>query len=221
LQPAGYVAIDISAEQLRSASAALAAMFPGVSVAAVCADYTRALDLSKLRTLEGRRRLIFFPGSTIGNFTVDEATAFLANARTVAGRSGAMLVGVDLKKEPALLNAAYNDAEGVTAAFNLNVLVRANRELDADFDLSAYEHRAHYDSVTGRIEMHLVSKRDQYVTLGGRRFAFAAGESICTEYSYKYSIDEFQALSRDAGFNPSHCWVDPLKQFSIHFLTVD
>jgi dimethylhistidine N-methyltransferase len=220
LQPAANVAIDISSEQLRAASAALAAMFPGVNVAAVCADYTRALDLSKLRALEGRPRLIFFPGSTIGNFTIDEAAGFLANARRVAGRSGVMLVGVDLKKDPALLKAAYNDAQGVTAAFNLNLLARANRELGSDFDLSGYEHRAHYDDVKGRIEMHLVSTRDQHVTVAGQHFAFAAGERICTEYSYKYSVEEFQTLARGAGFEPSHCWVDPHRQFSIHFLTV-
>jgi dimethylhistidine N-methyltransferase len=220
LQPAAYVAIDISSEQLRAASAALAAMFPAVSVAAVCADYTRALDLSILQALNGRKRLIFFPGSTIGNFTTEEAVAFLANARAVADEDGAMLVGVDLKKEPALLHAAYNDAQGVTAAFNLNLLQRMNHELRGNFDLSGFEHRAQYDSVTGRIEMHLVSTREQLVTVGARRFEFAAGETICTEYSYKYSVEEFQALARQAGFEPRHCWVDPQKRFSIHFLAV-
>jgi dimethylhistidine N-methyltransferase len=220
LQPAAYVAIDISSEQLRAASAALAAMFPAVSVAAVCADYTRALDLSKLQALSHRKRLIFFPGSTIGNFTTEQAVEFLANARIVAGDAGAMLIGVDLKKDPALLRAAYNDAQGVTAAFNLNVLHRINHELGANFDLSGFQHDARYDSVTGRIEMHLVSTRDQKATIGERQFEFAAGETICTEYSYKYSVEEFQALAQKAGFEPRHCWVDPDRRFSIHLLSV-
>ena len=220
VRPATYVAIDISAEQLRSASSALAAMFPGVRVLALCADYTRPLDLSRIEPLDAQRRVIFFPGSTIGNFTTDEALAFLVNARGVAGPGGAMLVGVDLKKDTAVLHAAYNDAKGVTAAFNLNLLERMNRELRADFDVSAYEHRAYYDPVAGRIEMHLVSTRDQRVSIAGTRFAFTAGESICTEYSYKYSLEEFQALAQRAGFEATHCWLDSQRLFSIHYLTV-
>ena len=220
LRPLAYVAIDIAAEQLRSATSALAAMFPAVRVLALCADYTRPLDLSKLEALDARRRVVFFPGSTIGNFTTDEALDFLSNARDVAGAGGAMLVGVDLKKEPALLDAAYNDAQGVTAAFNLNLLNRMNRELDSDFDVSAYRHHAYYDERAGRIEMHLVSTRTQHVTIAGRRFDFAAGETIRTEYSYKYSVVEFQALARSAGFDAPHCWIDPQKRFSIHYLTV-
>jgi dimethylhistidine N-methyltransferase len=220
LRPAAYVAIDIAAEQLRSASSALASMFPTVRVLALCADYTRPLDLSRLEALEAQRRTIFFPGSTIGNFTMDEALEFLSNARQVAGSGGAMLVGVDLKKEPALLNAAYDDAQGVTAAFNLNLLERINRELNADFDVPAYRHHAYYDEVAGRIEMHLVSTRHQQVTVAGKRFDFGAGESIRTEYSYKYSVEEFQALARKAGFDTTHFWIDPQRLFSIHYLTV-
>jgi dimethylhistidine N-methyltransferase len=220
LRPAAYVAIDISAEQLRSASSALAAMFPTVRVLALCTDYMRPLDLSALEVLEAQRRLIFFPGSTIGNFTTEEALDFLSNARHVAGGGGAMLVGVDLKKESALLNAAYNDAQGVTAAFNLNLLERINRELKAAFDVSAFRHHACYDERAGRIEMHLVSTRAQQVTVAGKRFDFSLGESILTEYSYKYSVEEFQALARKSGFEAAHCWIDPHKQFSIHYLTV-
>jgi dimethylhistidine N-methyltransferase len=220
LRPAAYVAIDISAEQLRSASSALAAMFPTVRVLALCADYTRPLDLSTLAGLDAQRRTIFFPGSTIGNFTTDEALGFPLNARDVADGAGAMLVGVDLKKEPALLNAAYNDAQGVTAAFNLNLLERINRELDANFDISAFRHHAYYDEAAGRVEMHLVSTRTQQVTVADKRFDFGAGESIRTEYSYKYSVDEFQALAGKAGFQAAHCWIDPQRQFSIHYLTV-
>jgi dimethylhistidine N-methyltransferase len=219
-QPLAYVAIDISGEQLRAAVAGLAAAFPQVRMVAMCADYTRKLPLQKLDALDARRRVVYFPGSTIGNFTVPEALAFLRNARDVAGARGSMLVGVDLKKNPALLHAAYNDAQGVTAAFNLNVLHRINRELKGDFDVEAFEHRAHYDAQAGRIEMHLVSTRDQTVTVAGRGFAFAADETIHTENSYKYSVEEFQALARQSGFEPAHCWVDDDRLFSIHYLTV-
>jgi dimethylhistidine N-methyltransferase len=219
-RPLAYVAIDISGEQLRAAVSGLAAAFPDVRMAAVCADYTQKLPLQKLDALDAARRVVYFPGSTIGNFTVPEALAFLVNARQVAGARGSMLVGVDLKKAPALLHAAYNDTQGVTAAFNLNVLHRINRELKGGFDLEAFEHRAHYDARAGRIEMHLVSTRDQEVAIGERRFAFAAGETIHTENSYKYSVEEFQALAREAGFEPVHCWVDDEHLFSIHYLTV-
>ena len=220
VQPLAYVAIDISGEQLRTAVSGLASAFPEVRMIAMCADYTRKLPLRELDALDARRRVVYFPGSTIGNFTVPEALAFLRNVREVAGARGSMLVGVDLKKDPALLHAAYNDAQGVTAAFNLNLLHRINRELQGIFDLDAFEHRAHYDAQAGRIEMHLVSTRDQQVTVAGRRFAFAAGETIHTENSYKYSVDEFQALAREAGFEPMHCWVDDEGLFSIHSLTV-
>ncbi|MGZ8210940.1 MAG: L-histidine N(alpha)-methyltransferase, partial [Burkholderiales bacterium] len=149
-----------------------------------------------------------------------EARTFLTNVASVAGRGGAMLVGVDLKKDASVLHAAYNDARGVTAAFNLNVLRRINDELGADFDLSTFEHRAFYDEDEGRVEMHLVSTRRQTVTIGARRFHFDAGESIHTENSYKYSVEEFQSLAKEAGFHAEHCWVDPERLFSIHYLTV-
>lgn len=220
LQPLAYVAIDISGEQLRSAVAQLAAELPNVRMFAVCADYTQAVPLPQLDETGAQRRIVFFPGSTIGNFTVPEARDFLVNARQVAGSAGAMLVGVDLKKDARVLHAAYNDAQGVTAAFNLNVLRRINRELGADFDLERFQHRAHYDEKAGRIEMHLVSMRAQQVHVDGRTFQFNEGETIHTENSYKYSVEEFQSLARGAGFNPEHCWVDPRAFFSIHYLTV-
>jgi dimethylhistidine N-methyltransferase len=220
VQPVAYVAIDISGDQLRSAVTQLAHQFPRVRMFAVCADYTRSVPLPQLDAADVQRRVVYFPGSTIGNFTVPESHAFLVNARQVAGRGGAMLVGVDLKKDARILNAAYDDADGVTAAFNLNLLSRINRELGADFDLDHYEHRAHYDEHAGRIEMHLVSRRDQEVRIDGRTFNFSAGETIHTENSYKYSIEEFQQLARSAGFNAEHYWVDPHALFSIHYLTV-
>ena len=220
LRPGAYVAIDISGEQLHEALSGLAAAFPDVRMVGICADYTHALPAAPLSALDGSRRVVFFPGSTIGNFTPREALAFLKNARALAGAGGAMLVGVDLKKDVPTLHAAYNDAAGVTAAFNMNVLGRINRELGGDFDLGAFRHRAHYDESSGRIEMHLESTRAQTVTIGGRSFGFGAGETIHTESSYKYSVEQFQALAREAGFAPTHCWVDRGNLFSIHYLEV-
>jgi dimethylhistidine N-methyltransferase len=220
VRPLAYVAIDISDQQLRQAVSALAAAFPQVRMIAVCADYTQQIDLPSLDGSAVRKRLVFFPGSTIGNFSVAEARAFLVNARAVAGRGGAMLVGVDLKKDVSVLHAAYNDAQGVTAAFNLNVLRRINEELGGDFDLKAFEHRAFYNAAVSRIEMHLVSTARQNVRIGSRIFTFAPGETIHTENSYKYSVEEFQALAREAAFDADHCWVDPDRLFSIHYLTV-
>lgn len=220
LKPAAYIAIDISSEQLQSAVRELAAAFPDVRMAAVYADYSRPLDLPRIEGASALRRMIYFPGSTIGNFSVEESRAFLRNARALAGTGGAMLVGVDLKKDAAVLHAAYNDAQGVTAAFNLNLLARLNRELGADFDLDAFRHDAYYNESAGRIEMHLASLRDQQVTIGGHAFHFARGETIHTENSYKYAPAEFQALAREAGFEAEHCWVDPQALFSMHYLTV-
>ena len=220
LQPHVYVAVDIAGEQLRAAVGALASEFPKVRMVAICADYTNALPLGDLEKSDISRRVVFFPGSTIGNFDPPQALAFLENACKVAERGGAMLIGVDLKKEHGVLHAAYNDAAGVTAAFNLNVLARINRELGADFDLDRFEHRAHYDARAGRIEMHLVSRDTQRVRVATREFEFAAGETIHTENSYKYSVDEFQALAARAGFAAEHYWVDPQRLFSIHYLAV-
>jgi dimethylhistidine N-methyltransferase len=220
LEPVAYVPIDIAREQLRETAAAFASEFAGLAVHAVCADYSRPLALPQLAALKARRRVIYFPGSTIGNFTVAEAAAFLANALALAGPGGAMLVGVDLKKDAARLNAAYNDAAGVTAEFNLNLLRRINCELDADFDLSAFRHHAFYHAARGRIEMHLVSLKEQRVVVGGRVFRFRGGESIHTENSCKYSVDEFRRLATGAGFNPAACWMDPEHLFAVHCLTV-
>ena len=218
VRPLAYVAIDISGEQLRESIAILSGEFPDVRMIAICADYTRPLPLAELDAIPAQRRIVYFPGSTIGNFTIPEALAFLCNAREVAGARGAMLVGVDLKKDRSTLHAAYNDAAGVTAAFNLNVLHRINRELGADINVGAFSHSAHYDEKAGRIEMHLVSSREQKITIAGRAFRFDAGESIHTESSYKYSVAEFQALARKAGFIAEHYWVDPKRLFSIHYL---
>jgi len=221
LRPAAYIPIDIAAEQLTRAAAQFAQAFPDIEVIAVCADYTQPLQLPALDGMEVRRRAVYFSGSTIGNFTPQEAVSFLRQARTLVGVRGAMLIGVDLKKDAAVLHAAYNDAQGVTAAFNLNLLHRLNRELGADFDVSAFVHKAFYNADAGRIEMHLVSRREQDVTVAGQRFHFDAGESIHTENSYKYSIGEFQALVRRAGFSPQHYWTDAGCRFSVHYLVAD
>lgn len=219
-RPAAYTAIDISRQHLLQATAALARTRHGLEVAAVCADYTIPFDLPRPKSEPRARPAVFFPGSTIGNFDPDEAALFLRNtADLLRPHGGAMLVGVDLRKDPAILHAAYNDSQGVTAAFNLNLLVRANRELMGDFDLAAFRHRAYYDAEIGRIEMHLVSSHAQTVRVAGRSFAFAAGETIHTENSYKYTIDGFQSLARRAGFEPARVWTDDRRLFSLHFLS--
>jgi dimethylhistidine N-methyltransferase len=221
LAPAAYVPIDISRTALQQCAGELAAAYPQVKVAAVCADYSRPMDLPQIDGLQHARHVIYFPGSTIGNFTRADALGFLRHAYTLAGKGGAMLVGVDLKKDPARLHAAYNDAQGVTAAFNLNLLTRINRELDGNFDLAAFEHHAFYDAMEGRIEMHLRSLRDQVVRVAGHTFTFGQGETMHTENSCKYSLDEFQQLAREAHFTPAQSWIDPEQLFSIHYLLAD
>jgi dimethylhistidine N-methyltransferase len=217
-RPAVYVPIDIARETLLAAAEGLRQSFPEIPVVAVCADYSVAFELPNLAAYRPRRRAIFFPGSTIGNFDPDDALAFLINARRLAGEGGALLIGVDLRKDSAVLEAAYDDPQGVTAAFNLNLLARINRELDADFDVRAFRHRAWYAHSEGRIEMHLESTRDQVVRIGLTRIAFARGETIHTENSYKYSVAGFQELAARAGFRPMTCWVDEDNLFSIHYM---
>jgi dimethylhistidine N-methyltransferase len=220
LKPFVYMPIDIAGGKLGVSAAGLAELFPTLNIVAVCADYSRPLALPDIHRFEARRRVIYFPGSTIGNFTVTEAHRFLEQACRLVGPGGAMLVGVDLKKDPRVLHAAYNDAQGVTAEFNLNLLARINRELGADFNLAAFRHHAFYNAEAGRIQMHLVSTREQRVNLGGHEFHFDAGETIHTENSCKYSVSEFKALARGAGFEPARCWVDAQQLFSVHYLAV-
>jgi len=214
---AAYTPVDISREHLLKSAADLARAFPDLEVIAVCADYTRPFTVPRPRANPDARRVVFFPGSTIGNFTPDHAHEFLTATAKVAGPGGGLLIGIDLKKDPKILDAAYNDHEGVTAAFNLNLLQRINRELGADFDLSSWRHHARYDEGAGRIEMHLVSQRRQAVHLNGSTFSFGAGETIHTENSYKYGLDEFRALGRAAGLTPVEAWTDPRALFSVHF----
>jgi L-histidine Nalpha-methyltransferase len=216
LRPALYMPIDISRDALERAVPRLQRAFPRLRIVPVRGDFSRPLELPPLP--ERARRVVYFPGSTIGNLTPDEAHAFLKMTRAQVGNRGAMIVGVDLKKDANVLHAAYNDAQGVTAAFNLNLLARINRELDGDFDLRRFRHYAFYEPTAGRIEMHLVSTERQSVTIGAHRFSFERGESIHTENSYKYSIAEFQALAVPTGFRAVEVWTDPRGWFSIHGL---
>lgn len=216
LQPPLYVPIDIAGEAIRAAAAGLAQAFPRLNINGVCADYTRPLTLPEFVGVPIRRKAVYFPGSTIGNFTPHEAIEFLKIARRMVGPGGALLIGVDLKKDKQALAAAYDDAAGVTAAFNLNLLQRINRELGGDFQLRRFRHKAFYDEIKGWIEMHLESLASQFVHVGGERFGFNAGETIHTEISCKYSVEEFQAVAHRAGFAPEQTWIDAAKLFSVH-----
>lgn len=212
-----YVPVDISGDFLASQAEALRADFPDLPVHPVTADFTQPFALPGAIVLQPK--VGFFPGSTIGNFDPLEASAFLVSALRVLGRRRAsMIVGVDLEKDESTLHAAYNDAAGATARFNLNVLTRINRELGGDFDLAAFEHRAIYNREKHRIEMHLVSRAAQTVHVLGRDIVFREGESIHTESSYKYSLDRFSALARRAGWQVAKTWTDPDAMFSVHAL---
>ncbi len=215
-RPAAYVPVDISGEHLRDAAISLAEDFPSVPVIAVCADYTGPFPLPPLPGANGKR-VGFFPGSTIGNFAPDAAVAFLANYARILGPGGEMLIGVDLKKDTDILEAAYNDRAGVTAAFNLNLLERINRELDGDLDIDRFEHVAFYNEAEGRVEIYIRSLADQQASIAGERFAFAEDELIHTEYSYKYWVEEFRRLAARAGFRPVDTWTDPGELFSVHY----
>lgn len=215
---AAYTAIDISREHLLASSRALARNRPGLEVMAVCADYTRALDLPRPKSRPDAKPVVYFPGSSIGNFAPEDAIGFLRRTADMLQGGGEMLIAADLKKDPEILHAAYNDAAGVTAAFNLNLLARINTELGADFELAAFAHDAFYDAGKGRIEMHLRSLCDQSVHIAGRDFSFAEGERVHTENSYKYAVEEFEQLAREAGFSPLKVWIDDDRLFSIHYL---
>ena len=185
----------------------------------LCADFTRRLGLPTCQNAAARR-VVYFPGSTLGNFTPEAALALLRQTAELCGRNGGLLLGVDLRKNPRVMEAAYNDRRGVTAAFNRNILVRINRELGADFDIEQFAHRAFFNVAQGRIEMHLVSRCDQVVRVGGVPFFFAAGESIHTENSHKYSLPALTDLAQAGGFSAERVWTDERQYFSVAYLTV-
>lgn len=219
MHPSRYLGIDISAEFLCRSTQQLAADYPGLEVHAVCADFSRPLRLPD--GFDGRHPLAFFPGSSIGNFDPAEALVFLRNLHDLLPEDGALLIGVDLVKDREMLEAAYNDQAGVTAAFNLNLLERIRRELDSDIEPGNFVHHAFFNEADSRIEMHLVSPRAQEVSIEGSRFRFADGESLHTENSYKYTVAGFQGLAHSAGFSPLALWTDPQKLFSVHYLQRD
>ncbi|MDB6108780.1 MAG: Methyltransferase [Pedosphaera sp.] len=216
-RPASYVPIDVARTQLLECSARLSREYAGVEVLPVCADYTNDFELPDLPA-GTKRTVAFFPGSTIGNFEPHEARCFLQRIAGICGAEGGLLIGVDLKKDPSVLNPAYNDALGITAEFNLNVLARANRELEAGFDLAQFQHHAFYNELAGRVEMHLVSRRQQVVPVSGRKVFFAEAESIATEHCYKYSPEEFRQLAARAGWEMVRCWTDDKQWFGVHYL---
>lgn len=218
--PAVYMPIDISREHLLAAADSLAQDFPSLPISPVCADYTEPFALPHFPGTRPRRNVGFFPGSTIGNFTPDEAAAFLRRIARLLGRGALMIVGVDLPKAPVILQAAYNDAAGVTGAFNLNLLHRINRELDGDFNPAAFRHEARWNSMESRVEMHLVSRIQQTAHVSSHGFAFEAGESIHTENSYKYALDAFARLTRAAGYARIASWTGPDALFGLHVLEV-
>jgi len=211
-----YVPIDISDAALRGAQARIKKRFPALRVLPLLGDF--ALPIQMPPEIADRPRLGFFPGSTIGNLENAAAIKLLANLARILGPNGRLVIGADLKKDERRLIAAYDDEAGVTAAFNLNLLKRANRELDADFDVSQFDHLAEYNADHGRIEIYLVSQAEQSVKIRGRRFRFAVGERIHTEYSHKYDIDGFHALAARAGWGPVEVWTDSDRLFSVHML---
>lgn len=215
--PVAYVPVEISREHLTRAAAQINSAYPALEVLPVCADFTQDYDIP-VPTRAAQRRVVYFPGSTIGNFEPADALALLHNFRRVAKDAGALLIGVDLRKDRETLEAAYNDRQGVTAAFNLNVLTRFNRELGADFVLDAFRHHAVWNDAESRIEMHLVSLRDQTVHIGNEAIAFRQDEYIHTESSYKYTPEGFNKLANQASFELQQVWMDDKKLFSVQYL---
>lgn len=212
-----YVPVDISGQHLQQTACELARDYPQLEILPVCSDFTCDFSLP-VPARATTHVAVYFPGSTIGNFVPAEAAGLLSRIALMCGKDGGLLIGIDLKKEPSRIEAAYNDRLGVTAQFNLNLLCRINRELGADFDVNRFSHEARYDSELGRVEMYLVSGEAQSVTIGGERIEFDAGETICTEYSHKYTIDEFAAIAATAGLELHQAWTDENRDVAVlHF----
>jgi len=216
LRPRSYLGIDISRDFLLTSTRRLAHDYPWLSVHAACADFSQPLSLSY--PPPELPRLVFFPGSSIGNFTPEEAVAFLERLQPLVRPGGGLILGIDLQKDPRIIHAAYNDSKGVTARFICNVLHRLRREYGAKVDADGFTYDARYNEELGRVEINLVSSRDQEIRLNGHAFPFAPGERLHAEYSYKYTIDGFQRLAQLAGYHPEAVWTDPRNYFSVHYL---
>ncbi len=210
-----YMPIDISKDFLMESARQLSERYPALHIKAVCGDYSQSISLP---VEEAQKRVIFFPGSTIGNFEPEEAMRFLRHSSRILETGDGFLIGVDLKKSVDVLERAYNDVAGVTAAFNLNMLTHLNQMLEGTFDVTRFEHHAFYNEEKGRIEMHLRSQLDQLVQVGDVTVPFKQGETIHTENSYKYSKEEFETLALKSGFHPVNCWIDDDERFSVHYL---
>ncbi|WDL98174.1 L-histidine N(alpha)-methyltransferase [Alicyclobacillus sp. ALC3] len=215
--PVAYMAVDISKEFLQMSAEGLAGEHPGLKVVAICADYTQPFELPHLPA----KKVLFFPGSTFGNFDPPQGQRFLSRWSRMLAKGDGLLIGIDLKKSSDVLHSAYNDSTGVTAAFNLNLLARLNRELGADFQLHRFEHYAFYNEFESRIEMHIRSREDQVVTIGNVPIHFHVGETIHTENSYKFSVHSFHDLAKKSGFSSVQVWTDSAGLFSVHYLEVD
>lgn len=216
-QPVAYVPVDIAHEHLLDAAGDMARDYPTLQVHPVCADFTQPFELPK-KVASAQRRVVYFPGSTLGNFTNEHAQDLLAGIRKMIGRDGALLIGIDLQKDPRVLQRAYDDAAGVTAEFNLNALRHINRELGANFNLDAFKHCALWVEDEGRIEMHLISTRDQVVDLGGEQIPIKRGEHLRTEYCHKYTLEGFADLAAMADLAVTRVWLDAEKKFSVQLL---
>ena len=217
-QPSHYIAIDISKTHLISTAKEIASNYNNISVAAICADFMEPINWPERASFESLKRLAFFPGSTIGNLNPSEACQFLKHVRHLVGDEGSFLIGVDMKKDAEIFNRAYNDKEGHTADFNLNLLHRMKKELDADINISEFSHKAFYNEKLGRVEMHLISDTKQGIKINNLEFSFEKDESIHTECSYKYSVMEFSELAKKSGFSVLKNWSDKRNYFGIYLL---
>ncbi|HKE93255.1 MAG TPA: L-histidine N(alpha)-methyltransferase [Povalibacter sp.] len=215
--PIAYVPVDIAREHLLEAASTLARDYPTLRIVPVCADFTQPFDLPK-QIARAQRRVVYFPGSTLGNFSREAARGLLESMHRIVGPEGAVLIGIDLKKDPAVLHRAYNDSAGVTAEFNLNALRHINRELGANFNIDAFEHSAVWVDDHSRIEMHLISKLDQVVEIAGTRITIRRGEHLRTEYCHKYTPDAFASLAASAHFVAARSWTDAENKFSVQLL---
>jgi dimethylhistidine N-methyltransferase len=215
--PVAYVPVEISPEPLRLSVERMGEQFPELPMQPLCADFTKALRLP-IPPRQPRRTVLYFPGSTIGNFELSDAVKLLRKMRNEMGDNGGLLVGADLKKDVATIEAAYNDRAGVTADFTLNMLARLNREIGSDFELGQFRHRAHYNPMAGRIETHIVSCREQQVRVGRQQVRFREDEAMQVEYSCKYSLEDFAAIATKAGLEVLRVWTDPDGLFSLQYL---